>query len=622
MQEGAVLRDSYRLERLLGRGGMADVYLAFDLRRQVNIAVKVLREDLAEDPEFVRRFQREAEALARLDHPYIVRFYSFERQGNTAFIVMDYVSGTTLRGRMMESSAPLPLAETTGILRQIGTALQYAHNEGFIHRDIKPGNIMLREDGTALLSDFGIARATEASTMTLGPLGTPAYMSPEQILGRETDARTDIYSMGVVTYEMATGRRPFVGETGTGTGTTERMRYEHLHAPPPDPRQFNPGLPPAAAQVIMRALAKDPGQRWPDVIGMVRAWETGLGLEHLAAQPSRETGGPRTPLTPPRQAQTPPRASVGSPAGQFTQPATAIAPPQYAPPSQAPRRGGFMLWGIIGAVVLLMGGGLVCGLILLKPSPAKPTREATSLAVADTATAAPEATLTSEPRPTSTRRATATLDSGGGERAADDILSVVSHTAWQDGNGNISIVGEVKNVSQEAIGNVVRIEATLLDASGATIQGDFRAFIDRPSIAPGDKSGFWMYIIANDLGVDASTVAEYKLKLWITEDPSPDVELVVDNSEAVSENGKLFIRGKVSNQTDTEYAVLSVYSTIYDSSGNVANVTLDTIELDKPLGPGESIDFEGYFIDHFEDAESFFVIVTGWTKEAWGGGGG
>lgn len=339
MSEGTVLRDRYRLERLLGRGGMADVYLAFDLRRQVHIAVKLLREDLAEDPEFLQRFQREAEALARLDHPYIVRFYSFERQRPIAFIVMDYVPGITLRTRLLEAGGPLPLAEVTQILRQIGSALQYAHNEGFIHRDIKPGNIMLRPDGSALLSDFGIARAVAAMTMTMAPLGTPAYMSPEQILGHEADPRTDVYCLGVVLYEMVTGRRPFAGDSGTGTMSAERVRAEHLHVPPRDPRSLNPSLPTAASQVILRALAKNPAQRWPNMTALVQAWEAAVGAPQAADASSSPAARlnriPVTgPVTPPRQRE----------------PLT--APPAVAP---APKRSGlsWLLWVVAALFAVL-----------------------------------------------------------------------------------------------------------------------------------------------------------------------------------------------------------------------------------------------------------------------------
>ncbi|MHB0877678.1 MAG: protein kinase domain-containing protein [Anaerolineae bacterium] len=336
MPEGTVLRDRYRLERLLGRGGMADVYLAFDLRRQVHIAVKLLREDLAEDPEFLQRFQREAEALARLDHPYIVRFYSFERQRPLAFIVMDYVPGTTLRTRLMEAGGPLPAAEVTQVVRQIGSALQYAHNEGFIHRDIKPGNIMLRTDGTALLSDFGIARAMAAMTMTMAPLGTPAYMSPEQILGQEADPRTDVYCLGVVMYEMVTGRRPFAGDSGTGTMSADRVRAEHLHAPPKDPRSLNPGLPTAAAQVILRALAKNPAQRWPNMTALVQAWEAAVSGAPAVTTPAQHRAG----------------VTNGIPAIATHGPEPA-PPPPVAGRRRSGSKLGWLLWAVAGVFTLL-----------------------------------------------------------------------------------------------------------------------------------------------------------------------------------------------------------------------------------------------------------------------------
>lgn len=304
LNAGSILRDRYRIESFLGRGGMADVYLALDMRRQVQVAVKVLREDLAEDPEFVQRFRREAEALAQLEHPFIVRFYSFERQGITAYIVMDYVSGTALRTQIMEADGPMSLDDVTRILHQVGSALQYAHNEGYIHRDIKPGNILIREDGTALLSDFGIARLAEASTMTMGPIGAPAYMSPEQIQGRELTEQTDIYSLGIVLYEMTTGRRPFTGDGSTGTGSLSRMKYiqqQHLQAQPPYPRDLNPALSPGAARVIMDALAKRQEARWPTVMSMVGAWERAVDLSpHLpVTDRTRDSQPDIVPLPPP-----------------------------------------------------------------------------------------------------------------------------------------------------------------------------------------------------------------------------------------------------------------------------------------------------------------------------------
>lgn len=292
IEPGDLLLGRYEIRKLAGHGGMADVYVAFDRRRRATVAVKSLHEDLAEDPEFLRRFQREAAALARLDHPHIVRFYSFEQQGRVAFIVMDYIAGSTLRGRLRDVGGPLPLTEATRVLEQVVSALHFAHAEGVIHRDIKPANIMLREEGTVLLSDFGIARAVEGASLTTMAVGTPPYMSPEQILGRPPDTRTDIYSLGVVLFEMATGRRPFVGAAGAGTTTAERLRNEHLHSEPPDPRRLNPVLPPAVASVISRALAKRPEDRWPDVGSLYEAWALGVGPQGETDARSAEADQP------------------------------------------------------------------------------------------------------------------------------------------------------------------------------------------------------------------------------------------------------------------------------------------------------------------------------------------
>ena len=286
---GQTLWGRYRVLQSLGRGGMSEVYLAFDQRRQVQVALKLLREDLAEDPEFVRRFRTEAESLARLDHPHIVRFFGFEQHYPLAVLIMSYIPGITLRRKMGEANGPLPLADITGILRQVGAALHYAHGEGIVHRDLKPGNIMLQSDGTALLTDFGIAKVLESATVTTMAVGTPAYMSPEQVEGLPIDPRADIYSLGVLLYEMAVGRRPFTGEQGTGTTTLEKIRDEQLRLAPPDPRQYNATLPDGVAQVILRALAKDPGERWQDVNDMVMAWDNAT-IEEIGAASSTVLG--------------------------------------------------------------------------------------------------------------------------------------------------------------------------------------------------------------------------------------------------------------------------------------------------------------------------------------------
>ena len=272
---GRTLLARYRIDAPIGEGGMARVYRATDLTRGATVAVKVLREDLAEDREFVRRFRKEAQTLAQLNHPNIVRFIEFGNEGRLAFIVMDYIAGTTLRGRLLDVNAPLPPAELCSIVRQIGAALAHAHAQGIIHRDVKPGNIMLTSDGRALLSDFGIAKMADSATITTVAPGTPAYSSPEQVLSRPLDYRTDIYSFGIVLYEMATGQRPFNGDTAPETlaSTTERIRWEQVKGAPADPCRLNPGLPLEVARVIGRAMLKEPRARWQVVSEMAAAFE-------------------------------------------------------------------------------------------------------------------------------------------------------------------------------------------------------------------------------------------------------------------------------------------------------------------------------------------------------------
>ena len=253
--------------------------------------------------------------------------------------------------------------------------------------------------------------------------------------------------------------------------------------------------------------------------------------------------------------------------------------------------------------------------------------------VAPTATKAsiaePTATKASIAGPTATTAAVEvkpTTDAGqggmvkkGGTTPEDTVFEFLSHTAWVSDSGDISIVGEVKNVSDQTIDTMVSVEATLMGEDGETVPGDFGAYLDRPVIPPGEKSSFWVLIMADQLGdVDAKTIADYDLTLWVSEEPSPDVEISVDQADIYNESDALFVRGTATNSTDLEFSSLSVYSTLYDASGNVINATVDIVDLDTPLAPGEQADFEGYFIDHFEDADSFYVFVTGWTADQTG----
>lgn len=262
---GRVLLNRYRVEAFVGRGGMAEVYRALDLRRSVQVALKVLNEDLAEDFVFLRRFAREARTLELLQHPHIVRFLGFEESGALAFLVMEYIEGLTLRRYLKLLRRPLTLPEALYIARPVCAALHYAHQKGVYHRDVKPGNIFIEQTGRVVLGDFGIAKLSESSTVTFSTPGTPAYMSPEQCRDEQLDARTDIYSLGITLYETLTLDRPFKGDAGRTTGSRrERVRWEQMHVPPRPPSSVNPRVAAATERALLRALEKDPGQRQHD----------------------------------------------------------------------------------------------------------------------------------------------------------------------------------------------------------------------------------------------------------------------------------------------------------------------------------------------------------------------
>ena len=238
---------------------MADVYKVWDDQRAAYLAMKLLREDLAMDTIFLRRFRREAQALAQLQHPHIVRFYGLEEDDLLAFILMDFIDGTTLQQEIRVARRPLPLGRVLEVLRPVCSALHFAHRQGLIHCDIKPSNIMTHNNGTILVADFGLAHMTEAaatSALLLGG-GTFGYMAPEQARGEKPTVRTDIYALGIVLFEMLTGgERPFTGEASDRVGTArENVLWEQLNLAPPSPRRWNPDITDQLEQIVQKCLA-------------------------------------------------------------------------------------------------------------------------------------------------------------------------------------------------------------------------------------------------------------------------------------------------------------------------------------------------------------------------------
>ncbi|MBP2644815.1 MAG: prkC [Firmicutes bacterium] len=258
------LDNRYTILERVGGGGMADVYRAHDTLLDRSVAVKVLRSQFTDDEEFVTRFRREAQAAARLSHPNIVNIYDVGRDGDAYYIIMEYISGETLKERI-QREGPLPVETAVRIALEIAEALEHAHQNNLVHCDIKSHNILTTRAGRVKVTDFGIAKAVTAATMTQTStiIGSVHYFSPEQAKGVAVSAKSDIYSLGVVLFEMLTGTVPFQGETPIS------IALKHLQEQPPMPRSLNPAIPPLVEAIVLQAMAKEPDQRFSDIGYMI-----------------------------------------------------------------------------------------------------------------------------------------------------------------------------------------------------------------------------------------------------------------------------------------------------------------------------------------------------------------
>lgn len=389
---GRSIGGRYQIEALLGQGGMSAVYRATDPNLRRTVAVKLIHPHLSDDPEFVRRFELEAAAVAQLRHPNIIQVYDFNHDAEVYYMVLEYVAGETLQSRLRTLHAAgqrLGLGEAAQIMATVCDAVEYAHRRGMIHRDLKPANVMLEPQGQPILMDFGVAKIVggQQHTATGAIVGTVAYMSPEQIRGSKVDERADLYSLGIMLYEMTAGRPPFEGDSAM------TVMFKHVNEPPPDIQQYNAALPLEFKDIIFKALEKDPARRYQTAAEMARDLRA-LRLLQTAVTPP----GPATEVSAPAETQGGGGVAAAMSQREQVRPPdkkTVITPPAVSTAESVPpaRAGGVPRGLLIGGAVLI--GVIFVGLLLVGF-----LRNRSQNAARVTATARAVAVVTTEPAAT------------------------------------------------------------------------------------------------------------------------------------------------------------------------------------------------------------------------------
>ncbi len=349
-----LVEGKYKIDRMLGKGGMGAVFLAHDLTLEREVAIKVLPPDISMDEHIVKRFQQEAKTAAKLDHTNIIPIYRVESEGGLNYFVMKYIAGTSLED-VLDQKQPLSIDYTQRVLWEAACALGHAHQRGVVHRDVKPANIMFDHDGRVMLTDFGISKALQAASGFTGTgmiIGTPHYMAPEQAKGGTVDGRADQYSLGVVAYRMLTGELPYTGDS------VHTILYKHIFEDVPRVSGKRVGTPEFLTAAILRALSKEPDQRY----ATMEEFATAVWPEQPVAVP--KVGGAV------RQRRPPPPRTATAPADAptvTTAPTTPIPRAGLKIPAGKKKRSGAGM--VVGAIVLVAAG--VGGYLALKPKAAQ-----------------------------------------------------------------------------------------------------------------------------------------------------------------------------------------------------------------------------------------------------------
>lgn len=531
--------DRYVVQGQLGQGGMSVVYRSFHPLLNRPVAVKVMLPTA--DASQHERFLREARAMAALSHPGIINIFDVALDMNQPYIVMELIDGGSLADQLIGSA--LDFDKTEAVLLALCDALGYAHSQGVIHRDLKPANVLLRADGTPVLADFGLARTLNSADMVKvtqsgGILGTPAYMAPEQFTSAPCDARTDIYALGVLLFELLTGRLPFIGDMG-------HLIYAHLQQPPPDPRAFNPLIPEPLALLTQRMMAKEPSAR-PQSTAEVRA----------ALKAMRSS----TPVTIPVQ-----RTYRTSTFGAM----------------------------LVGVVFLLAVGAFWLRAARVDNVSSQQVQVATSISVNQP----PTHTTTSssiQPAPDDTLERVEVPMLAFAEPAEPESFTIAGLTSGVLSNGTLFFCGEVRN-DGDAPREDVEVQINLFDQSGAEIASDRRQ-VQLRYLNPGEVASFlvlfsdtpWLTYQRYQLQV-RSDPAEFQLQYTLRGFAITEVAYTPDEfSDALS--------GQVQNNSGEAARFVEVLVTLYDREGRVVGVSQQYADISNevPLEPGATTTFGGY----------------------------
>jgi len=578
----------YEITERLGRGGMAEVYRAFHAALNRYVAIKLLHPFLADDPEFKERFEREAQNIAQLRHAHIVQVYDFDfdDSGESYYMVMELIEGKTLKDILLEytdKGEKIDFDLAVRIVRESALALAYAHRDNMIHRDVKPANLMIEErDERVVLTDFGIAKIVTGNQYTAsgGMVGTPAYMSPEQGMGESGDERSDLYSLGVIIYQMLTGKLPFDAETPLA------VILQHLNEPVPRPRSLNPDIPEWMENIILKLMEKNPEDRFKSAEDLIAALDAGAGGSQV---------------TPPSQASRPYDTSPTTPALE-TNPilVTQTVPLQQQNNFWAIFTAALVFAGIIVMIAIVLGQGGTGPLasvfatnvppteVVVVPSET-PTEEASpSPSPTDTPTDTPSPTPTDTPSPTLTETPTHTPTDTPTDTPSPTLTETPTHTPTETPNATATREAELVNTVTAQTATAVAVNQFFETQRAITPTQDVQQVLESCDLA---------FAIVSPEDISDPPPADRPHPRLIRSGFDFDVQIEIQNTSTCDWPAGLIFLSFVDNVIENNEVSIddfdggcTVNRTFIDE--NLTNPELDNIRITEDIPQGERFTIE------------------------------